>query len=308
MLQAHLLEVQHLPGIGNLMRRQHLTNSVGGNPVDLLTITNFPPLHDRSNILSLDEREYVVLTSRVHPGESNASWCMKGVINYLLSDCEKANQLRNKFIFKIVPMLNPDGVINGSHRCSLLGVDMNRQWLNPQPHLFPSLYHTKGILQLLGAIGRKPVLFCDFHGHSRKKNVFMYGNITQPSDNATVKLLPTILDIHAPAFSFGGCCFAVEKSRESTARVAVWRQFGIQRSYTLESTYCGTDQGLYKGRQIGSQHLEEMGAKFCEGLLIMLSADQPSCFLSDESEDDDDSFLSSDSDDSDDDDDDSSAE
>lgn len=49
----------------------------------------------------LDEREYVVLTSRVHPGESNASWCMKGVINYLLSDCEKANQLRNKFIFKV---------------------------------------------------------------------------------------------------------------------------------------------------------------------------------------------------------------
>ena len=53
--QAHLLEVQHLPGIGNVMRRQHMCNSIGGNPVDLLTITNFPALHDRSNILSLGE-------------------------------------------------------------------------------------------------------------------------------------------------------------------------------------------------------------------------------------------------------------
>eukprot|EP00983_Pelagomonas_calceolata_P025766 806977-Pelagomonas_calceolata.AAC.1 len=26
----------------------------------------------------------------------------------------------------IVPMLNPDGVINGSYRCSLAGVDLNR--------------------------------------------------------------------------------------------------------------------------------------------------------------------------------------
>jgi len=27
---------------------------------------------------------------------------------------------------QIVPMLNPDGVINGSYRCSLAGVDLNR--------------------------------------------------------------------------------------------------------------------------------------------------------------------------------------
>ena len=29
--------------------------------------------------------------------------------------------LREKFIFKIVPMLNPDGVIVGNYRCSLSG-------------------------------------------------------------------------------------------------------------------------------------------------------------------------------------------
>jgi len=48
--------------------------------------------------------------------------------------------------------------------------------------------HVQLQIQLLVALGKRPVLYCDFHGHSRKKNVFMYGNITQPADNATVKV------------------------------------------------------------------------------------------------------------------------
>ena len=29
-------------------------------------------------------------------------------------------------------MLNPDGVICGNYRCSLNGVDLNRQWIDPR--------------------------------------------------------------------------------------------------------------------------------------------------------------------------------
>ena len=46
---------------------------------------------------------------------------MKGCIDYLVSNEEKAIALRNKFVFKIIPMLNPDGVIVGNYRCSLSG-------------------------------------------------------------------------------------------------------------------------------------------------------------------------------------------
>lgn len=42
------------------------------------------------------------------------------------------------------------------------------------------------------------------------------------------------------------CSFIVEKSKESTARVVVWKEIGVARSYTMESTYCGCDQGRYK--------------------------------------------------------------
>jgi len=39
--------------------------------------------------------------------------------------------LRDNFVFKVIPMLNPDGVIVGNYRCSLSGLDLNRQWQGP---------------------------------------------------------------------------------------------------------------------------------------------------------------------------------
>jgi hypothetical protein len=72
-------------------------------------------------------RKGIVITARVHPGETNASWMMKGIIDYLVGPSLDARILRDNFVFKIVPMLNPDGVINGNYRCSLAGCDLNRQ-------------------------------------------------------------------------------------------------------------------------------------------------------------------------------------
>lgn len=63
----------------------------------------------------------VFISARVHPGESNASWMMKGVIDFLTSPSPEAKALREHFVFRIVPILNPDGVINGNYRCSLSG-------------------------------------------------------------------------------------------------------------------------------------------------------------------------------------------
>ena len=60
------------------------------------------------------------------------------------------------------------------------------------------------------------------------------------------QMLPKLLHQSAPAFSLASCSFVVEKYKESTGRVVVWRQLGVIRSYTMESSYCGCDQGPYK--------------------------------------------------------------
>ena len=62
----------------------------------------------------------------MHPGESNSSFVMEGLIQFLVSNDTTAVVLRDRYVFKIVPMLNPDGVIIGNYRCSLSGHDLNR--------------------------------------------------------------------------------------------------------------------------------------------------------------------------------------
>ena len=52
----------------------------------------------------------------MHPGESNASFIVEGILNFLVSDEPEAKQLRDKYVFKVVPMLNPDGVVVGNYR------------------------------------------------------------------------------------------------------------------------------------------------------------------------------------------------
>lgn len=100
---------------------------------------------------------------------------MNGLLKFLLSEHEVAVNLRRECIFKIVPMLNPDGVINGSHRCSLSGKDLNRQWKLPVEGISPTIYWTKILWQHLLHQPNDVLLSCDFHGHSKKKNVFTYG-------------------------------------------------------------------------------------------------------------------------------------
>ncbi|XP_069909561.1 cytosolic carboxypeptidase 4 [Oryctolagus cuniculus] len=264
-------------------RREVLCHTLGGNPCPLVTITAMPASNSPDHLEQFRHRPYQVITARVHPGESNASWVMKGALEFLVSGAPAARLLREAFIFKIIPMLNPDGVVSGNHRCSLSGEDLNRQWLSPTAQRQPTVYHAKGLLLYLSSIGRRPVVFCDFHGHSQKKNVFLYGcsiketlwqaactvGTAHLSEDVSYRILPKILAKLAPAFTMSSCSFLVEKSRASTARVVVWREMGVSRSYTMESSYCGCNQGPYQGLQFGTSELEEMGAMFCLGLLIL---------------------------------------
>lgn len=84
-----------------------------------------------------------MITARVHPGEAQASWICQGLIEFLISDHPEAVAIRKNFIIKVIPMLNPDGVIYGNYRCSLLGFDLNRRWVQPSRVLDPTVYYTK---------------------------------------------------------------------------------------------------------------------------------------------------------------------
>ncbi|XP_064073469.1 cytosolic carboxypeptidase 1-like isoform X4 [Vanessa tameamea] len=257
---------------GSYLRTEPLCYSLNNNEVPLLTISA-----EDTPSNPLVDREIIFLTARVHPGESNASWVMDGTLGFLLAASPSAAALRAKYIFKIVPMLNVEGVINGCHRCGLTNEDLNRRWCKPSPVLHPSIYHTKGLIEYLIRVWKKPPLvYCDYHGHSRKKNVFFYGCAGAESwcsndrlvQDEPVKylMLPALMHRISPAFALGSCSFRVERERESTARVTVWRHLGVTRSYTMEASFCGFDRGPFKGFHLNTQHLQGVGSDFCEAL------------------------------------------
>lgn len=69
------------------------------------------------------------------------------MIKFLLSEDKRARFLREKFIFKIVPMLNPDGVRYGNYRCDLFGYDLNRKWKSPVEGVHNSIFYLKKLVE-----------------------------------------------------------------------------------------------------------------------------------------------------------------
>jgi cytosolic carboxypeptidase protein 2/3 len=113
-MQRYIARLEADPKKKHRFRRKELCKSIAGNSVDILIITSFG-----TDFEEMKKRKGVVISSRVHPGETNSSFMMKGMIDYLLGPSLGARMLRDTFVFKIVPMLNPDGVIQGNTRCNL---------------------------------------------------------------------------------------------------------------------------------------------------------------------------------------------
>jgi len=118
--------------------RKLLCRTLSGTPCEYLTVT--------SREKTPGKRKAVVISARVHPGETVGSWMMRGVLFFITDPNNKeARLLRENFVFKIIPMLNPDGVINGNYRCSLAGCDLNRRWKTPSSVLHPTIYNLKKV-------------------------------------------------------------------------------------------------------------------------------------------------------------------
>lgn len=245
-----------------------LCKSLAGNNCDYLTVTN------RTSDESQGKKRGIIITARVHPGETVGSWMMKGVLDFITDpDNKEAQLLRDNFVFKIVPMLNPDGVINGNYRWSLSGGDLNRKWKVPSKILHPIIYNVKKMI-IQTHEEREVSLFCDLHGHSRKKDIFMYGWNIQNNPEET-RIFPFILSKLCPYFNFNYSKFGVQKSKESTARIAMFKEIKTPTIYTWESSFWGNETGPNKGKHFTRENLEQVGKDICRTLLVHFNISTP---------------------------------
>ncbi len=123
---------------------QIIGQSLGGLDIPMVTITN----HLTRDRLYKNKR-IIFIIGRVHPGETNASHLVHGLIQYLLSPDKISNYLRETYVFHLVPMINPDGVVVGNNRTSFIGRDMNRTYDQPNEQLTPETYRVKELLASL---------------------------------------------------------------------------------------------------------------------------------------------------------------
>jgi murein tripeptide amidase MpaA len=100
------------------------------------------------------------LTARQHPGETMAEWFVEGFLNRLLDDDDGvARALLNKAVFYIVPNMNPDGSVRGHLRTNAIGVNLNREWLNPTMEHSPEVFLVREKMLETGID-----MFLDVHG------------------------------------------------------------------------------------------------------------------------------------------------
>jgi hypothetical protein len=103
-------------------------------------------------------------------------------------------------------MLNPDGVIIGNYRCNNTGHDLNRQWAAPSGKLFPENFAVKAMMRKT-IESREIYLYCDFHGHSRARNLFIYG--CSKDKKMKERIFPMLYAKKCENFNYENCSFAI---------------------------------------------------------------------------------------------------
>jgi len=105
-----------------------------------------------------DDRPLVLITSGIHPPEPD-TLATEALIKFLGKD--ESEELRGKFDFVVVPVMNPDGYAHGSQAGNAAGINFYWDFRYHDPVHYPE---AKALYDY--AMELKPLLYFDFHAYT----------------------------------------------------------------------------------------------------------------------------------------------
>ena len=234
-----------------------LTMSKEKRNIHLLNNKKEPTLnglfHDKNRCnLAIHDKNIIFITARVHPGETPGTHMFNGILKTLIDKENQMNKiLLDNFIFKLIPIINVDGVSNGYFRLNTEGYNLNRCYLGPSPKINPENFAITKLFYYYSQ-NYKVRYYFDLHADMNTRGVYTFGNALKVFEEHVENVLFSfIFKINSSHVDFSHCIFTQRsmgtkakndlQGKEATSRVQFYQKTGLIHTYTVESTY-------YKGK------------------------------------------------------------
>lgn len=135
------------------LKQEVIGKSVHGRPIPLLTITD--------TATPEASKQVIWWMVRQHAWETGTSWALEGGLRKLLS--AGSADLRKRFIFKVLPCPDPDGMAEGGVRFNVNGYDINRNWDAVDPATMPEIAAMRKTILAWVDSGHRIDLFLAMH-------------------------------------------------------------------------------------------------------------------------------------------------
>ncbi|MFC2125709.1 M14-type cytosolic carboxypeptidase [Bacteroidota bacterium] len=161
-------------------------------------------------------KKNILIMALQHSGEDAGGFMAEGMIDFLISDDPDAKTARENFNYFIVPIMNPDGIYNGTSRYNMEMEDLNNIWLDDEKAQ-PEVAGVKKWVDSWYEDGMEIDLFIDIHNHSQfhQYNVFI-------SQDHSLDSLVTVMDKYWPTriwhseFKGSSCAWFFRKEIQCT--------------------------------------------------------------------------------------------
>jgi murein tripeptide amidase MpaA len=154
--------------------------TVEGREMPLLTITN--------RQIAVGKKKVIWLMFRQHAWETGSSWAGDGAVRFLLSGQAGAARLRDRFVYKIFPLADPDGVAHGGVRFNQNGYDLNRNWDTPDAGKMPEIWAQRRAVLAWVDSGHRLDLFLSLHNDETDEYLEAPGEFRELGERAYQEL------------------------------------------------------------------------------------------------------------------------